>query len=120
MHGVKLTSLSSPDLLDVIHYMFEEDLQVSTAEEAEAKDSYRVSLYRSLYDTEYMYARSKSSSSNTDYGLLDPPLDEELEDFSSEDIYAKNSVPKPFIPATNFNPGLENPFAGSKLDAPLN
>lgn len=123
MHGVRLRDLDSPDMVDVIHYIFEEDLDVATAEQAEARDNYRNYLYGDLYNTPYRYASTKSKMS-TNYDMLDDPLDDMLvEDSLTDvdiDIPAVKKPPKPYVPPTNFNPNLENPFAGSKLDAPLN
>lgn len=105
------------DMLDVIHFFLEEDsTSMSTAEQAEAKDSIRVSLYRSMYDVEYKYGSSKAK---VDYSNLDDPLDEAYDDMPVPiDPFARSNSVKPYTPATNFDPDAVKPF-GSALDAPL-
>ena len=116
--------MDASDLVDVIHYMFEEDMFVATGEEAEHKSSVRTTLYRDFYDKEYMYKVSSSSkntyggSSYAD-GTLLPPLDEEFDTSDIEPFNPnKKSKPKPYVPPTNFNPDSALPF-GKDIDAPL-
>lgn len=120
MHGVRLKELDSSDLMDVIHYIFEEDLAATSAEEIEAKDSYRSTMYEGLYGVRYKYVKSAKRSA-TNYDLLDDPVNDSFEDSETEkEAPAYKKPPKPYVPPTNFNPDLVNPFAGSRLDAPLN
>lgn len=100
-------------MLDVVHYMFEEDTaRLSTAEQADAISSMRTSVY-GLYSKSYKYGtKSTSSSSGRKYiteddapGLGLPVDGEEL-------------ALKPFVPPTEFNPESSMPFGGV-LDAPL-
>lgn len=89
-------------MLDVIHFLFEEDSRFVSAEEAEALSSLRTSIYRNLYNTTYLYSSSKkknNSSADSDY----------FDDFAET---------KPYIPPTDFNPASSNPY-GSLLDAPI-
>lgn len=94
---------------------------MSTAEQMEARDGYRQSLYRDLYGTHYNYAKAtKSSASGSNYEFLDDPLNDLDYEDVVEELPAAKKPPKPYMPPTNFNPDLVNPFAGTKLDAPLN
>lgn len=126
MNGIRLDSLDSADMVDVLHYMFEEDMFVSTGEEAEHKSKVRTTLYKEFYDKDYQYKVS-SSSARTTYGgnsyadgTLLPPLDEEFDTSDIEPFDAnKKSKTKPYVPPSNFNPESPMPF-GMNIDAPLN
>ncbi len=88
-------------MLDVVHYLFEEDSRYSSAEEAESVSATRTSIYGRLYGTTYKYkVKSKSSGGPADYSFSDP-----------------NEV-KPYIPPTEFDPDSADPFGGL-LDAPI-
>lgn len=84
-------------MLDVIHYLFEEDARFSSAEEAQAVSEFRATIYGLLYGTTYKY-RTKTSSGSVG-GASDGGV-------------------KPYIPPTEFDPDMGLPF-GSTLDAPL-
>lgn len=119
MSGISLGELPASDMLDVIHYMFEEDMNVSSAEQAEAKSKTRENLYSSLYNTTYKYAyKSDNSKSNS---FVDPdtiPVEDgpDLADIKPFD--PKKEPTKSFVPATDFDPDAVNPFGGT-LDAPM-
>jgi len=90
------------DMLDVLHFFFEQDARYSSAEEAESVSAMRTSFYRDMYGESYRYAMksSKSTTGGTSNSLSDP------------------SEVKPYIPPTEFNPDAYTPF-GSVLDAPI-
>jgi hypothetical protein len=103
------------DMLDVLHYFFEEDaLASSTAEHADAKDAVRENIYANMYETTYAYSSKKTKQ--TGFSELDYPLDEEAP--TPIDPFAKSNAVKPFTPATDFDPNSSKPF-GRVLDAPL-
>jgi len=87
-------------MLDVIHYLYEEDLHYSNIEEARWVDAKRKHIYKELYDVDYKYF---SSTEVANQGSTDE---------DSEGI-------KPYIPPTEFDPESLVPF-GSVLDAPIN
>jgi hypothetical protein len=104
------------DMLDVLHYFFEEDaLWSTTAEHSEAKDAIRSQVYETLYKTTYNYSSSKSRTQNFDN--IDSPLDE-LDMPQPVDPFARSNSVKPYTPATDFDHSLHKPF-GDVLDAPL-
>ena len=110
-----LADLSMSDMLDVLHFFFEEDqLASSTAEHAEAKSAVRESIYSNLYKTTYAY--SYKSTRQTGISEADYPLEEEAP--TPVDPFAKSNAVKPFTPATDFNPSSSRPF-GRAIDAPL-
>jgi hypothetical protein len=121
MSGVRLEELSMSDMVDVLHYMFEENTSsMQTGEQLEAREKMRGLLYSTMYGREYRYAMEQSSQSR---GLdnLDPPLgdDDDMGDAPMPvDPFQKSNVPKPYFPPTDLNPGASLPF-GRALDAPL-
>lgn len=110
LSGVALLDLFASDMLDVIHYFFEDDLRVSSAEEAEAVSKIRETMYPMLYGRPY---KSIFTNSSVKYNMSTA---------SSGSMPATNtpagSVRKPYTPPTQFDPDNPIPF-GEKLDAPL-
>jgi hypothetical protein len=102
--------MESSEMLDVIHYLFEDDMRFTTGEEAEAQSKLRVELYR-LYGKEYEYGSAKSG---TTYGGRAYVSSDDVGDFDASPV----DVKKPYVAPTQFNPESANPF-GSVLDAPL-
>lgn len=96
--GLNLGEMEMTQMLDIIHYFFEDDSRYSSAEEAEAVSEFRAVIYGMLYGTTYKYkTSSKSGNSMRQYGV--------------DEV-------KPYIPPTDFDPDMSTPF-GSVLDAPF-
>lgn len=118
MSGIKLLDLDSSDLVDVLHYMFEEDLAENMNEYSEVKDTYRTRIYEDFYETSYPYAAPKSSKKVFDPDL--PPLDEPINGVEPEGFsQGASKSSKRYIPPTDFLEDAQNPYHGV-LDAPLN
>lgn len=118
MSGIRLGELPSDDMLDVIHYIFEEDMFAYSAESAEAKSKTRENMYANMYDRTYKYAYKKSEPSTQ---FIDPdtiPFEDgpSLDDVKPFD--PKKQPTKAYVPPTEFNPDSANPFMGT-LDAPM-
>ena len=110
MNGIKLLEMEASEMLDVIHYYFEEDSHYVSEIQAETRNSLRESVYRDMYGRELRHLikfgnKSKSSESND--------LDDELLPFNTN----RDEI-KPFIPATEFEDDSIDPFGGL-LDTPL-
>lgn len=101
VQGIHLAEMEASDMLDVLHYYFEEDTTYITQEHALYTDNRRKSLYRLFYDTEYKYG-STSESTTIKY------TSDEGEEYTS----------KSYVPPTEFDPESSLPFGGT-LDAPL-
>ena len=86
-------------MLDVIHYFFEEDSRYASAEEAESLSQTRTTLYAVLYGTTYKY-----------------PIKINKTDASG--ISGSASGTKPYIPPTQVDVDSPLPF-GDALDSPL-
>ena len=90
-------------MLDVLHFLFEEDSRFATAEEAESVSAGRTALYKDLYNVDYKYKikpQGKKSGNSGEFSYSDP-----------DEV-------KPYIPPTEFDPDSFNPF-GQVLDAPI-
>ena len=99
-------------MTDTLHYLMEEDMRYTSAEEAEAVSAYRTQIYL-LYGKTYKYAVSSKSQNGRSYIPQNA-----AEDFGFEDPLNTGET-KPYIPQTDFNPDSALPF-GSDLEAPLN
>jgi hypothetical protein len=110
-------------MLDVIHFIFEEDVTSSSTKEAlDVKENVRTTLYQEMYGRNYDYGKSASTSGfdpseigdelSHDDDIGDVPVPVEMED------KAFAIPPKRFIPATTPNTASRLPF-GAGIDAPL-
>ena len=101
------------DMMDVLHYFFEDDMRmITTSEQSDAIDEMRTNLYR-LYDQPYRYGKkAQKSSGGRSYVTGDAGFPE------NDEFDPLNADVKPFVPATDFNPDSSMPF-GLTLDAPL-
>jgi hypothetical protein len=113
--------MPATDMLDVIHYFFEDDANYSTAEQAKARTGMRTQIYENLYNTTYKYGGDEDTSSTEgevpptrDFGSIDE--DEILDPINP---FAKKSKSvAPYTPPTQLREDDVNPF-GDVLDAPL-
>jgi len=119
MSGVKLSELDMGDMVDVLHYMFEEDMRFTSAEQAEAVSKSRSMLYREMYSREYAYKFSTGIGAAA--SSIDPPLGEDIpSDVRPIDIERQTAMStKPYVAPTRIDEGSARPF-GTTLDAPLN
>jgi hypothetical protein len=103
------------DMLDVLHYFFDEDSRYSTPEEASHQDAVRHHVYGTLYQESYKYAVSPDSEpASRDFT---PDIGED-DDFDVTPFNTKKKEVKPFVPSTDFDPDSFNPF-GDVLDGPI-
>ena len=111
--------LDAVQLLDVVHYFFELDNQMSTAEEAEAKSSVRTAIYTNFYNQTYKY-QYKSSDRGYNYSTTTAggePVADGYVGTDTEDPLQDKGPTKPFVPSTEFDPDSPMPF-GNTLDGP--
>lgn len=107
-------------MLDVIHFLFEDDMRYSTGEEAEAQTNFRNSLYKDLYNMEYKYGYKGKSKSNGTYtnDSVDEPLNADEPEVIVKPFDPRQNKPKPFMAPTQINPDSADPFNGV-LDSPF-
>jgi len=106
--------MEASDMIDVIHYLFEEDMNMSSGEQAEAKEEVRKSLYSTLYGTTYNYTSDASRSKNT--FIEEDDGEQFVNELKPFDPLAPPT--KPYVSPTRFDPNSTKPF-GSALDAPI-
>jgi len=118
MSGIQLSGMEASDMVDVIHYMFESDFSnISSSEQMDAQSKMRSVLYKNLYGKDYKYG-SPSSANSYDLYPEDAP-EGDFDDIEPVDPMKMSQAVKPYVPPTDFNENLANPF-GTILDAPLN
>lgn len=97
-------------MLDVLHYLLDEDMSFVNGEHAKSKSIIRESLYTNLYNQKYKYGYSENNSS-FDYDSDEDP-------FIATGNATSNEV-KPYMPPTPFNPDAPNPFGSALREKPL-
>jgi hypothetical protein len=132
MSGLRLSEMEAQEMLDVVHFMMEDDLNLVSAEQAESRSKTRVLLYDLLYDRSYKYgtiARQSNKSRTFDFdgdagfvnnpegGMI--PFDPSRGANDSMDLPPVKPKTKTYVPPTDFNPDSGNPF-GKILDSPMN
>ena len=112
MSGLQISELSSSEMLDVIHVLFEEDFTSAVSgEHIDAKNKIRKIMYKEFYDRTYTYG-----GSSNDYS--EEPKGSQMDYSDVTPFDPKKAAVKPFVPATNFDENSPKPF-GRVLDAPL-
>ena len=102
-------------MLDVVHYFFEEDLNFSTAEQAEARDKTRIAIYDEMYGSYYKYAAKNNRQTPMNF---DDDDDTPFEEEKMPEPFNPAQRPKAYTPPTPVNADSAMPF-GKILDAPM-
>jgi hypothetical protein len=115
--NLRLKEMEASEMLDVVHFLFEEDNKYVSREDLLSKSAVRKNLYRDLYYKEYKYYidpsefDGKKGSNNRNYvsdsNFVDTPFDP-----------LAKSEHKSFTPATELKDDEYLPF-GPVLDAPI-
>lgn len=107
-------------MLDVLHFFFEEDVNYSSGEQAEAHGKIRSNMYSTLYGVEYKYASHaiNKSGNGFDNSTISEPLDADEPENLPDPFNPREKAVIPFSPATKFDPDAAKPF-GDILDNPL-
>ena len=108
------------DLLDALHYLFEDDLTPSTGEQQEARENVRKSIYVDLYgDESYEWVAKRDERGKGQFSGSAPRVTT-----ASGQQVLDGMPPEPelthkgYIPPTKVDPAAAKPF-GDVLDAPL-
>jgi hypothetical protein len=125
-NGLELREMEVSNMLDVLHFLFEDDLNYSTAEQAEAHGEVRNNMYSSLYGIRYKYytPSKKRGSQSFSGGGLSTASGETFggpeDDFGGpvKPFNPRKAQTKPYFPPTDLTGNASKPF-GSVLDAPL-
>ncbi len=104
-------------MLDVIHFLLEEDVVTMTSEQSKGRSQFRKQIYGDLYDRPYRFGGRDGGDPTSDQiggtGTSMVPGDGRVNGG------AKGLVHKPYIPPTDteIGPDPTRPFRG--LEAPL-
>tara|TARA_B110000503_G_scaffold126803_1_gene195821 strand:- start:10177 stop:10452 length:276 start_codon:yes stop_codon:yes gene_type:complete len=90
--------MDASEMLDVLHYYFDEDFRYGSLEGAQLHSNVRDQIFGVMYGTTYKYGMGKNRTVGSNG-------EEEL-------------AVKPYVQPTEFDPDSEDPF-GSVLDAPI-
>jgi hypothetical protein len=116
-HGLRLADMDASDMLDVIHYFFEDDYRYASDQEQIYKDEFRKSFYKRVYSYEYRYA-SEETSNRGSYRDFDLESSDEVEEVIQPFSPREQKATKAFIEATPIVGDEIKPF-GSILDGPI-
>lgn len=119
MQGIRLAELEASEMLDVLHYYFEEDYMVTSEEQAIYKQRFRKHVYETLYGSSYAYydesydtAAKELESGTDDLGTSEP--EELINPFNPREKKETKAFIEPTLPMEN----SQKPF-GDVLDVPL-
>ena len=103
------------DLLDALHYMFEEDMVPVSGEQQEARENMRKNLYMQIYGSSaYTWIAGQGGARAGGNRVSDfTPTTADSSDETSTEL-----THKPYEPPTPFDPDAAKPF-GELLDEPL-
>jgi hypothetical protein len=111
--------MDAPDMIDVLHFFFEEDFRFVSQEDSISRDELRMRMYKEMYDVDYAYSLNRDLGDNESMQLDSPPVsDESLEMDVINPFNPREREVKPFVQSTTLNDDQFNPF-GSLLDDPL-
>jgi hypothetical protein len=104
------------DMLDVVHYLLEEDSVPASGDQAEARSQFRTRVYADFYDREYKFPINKQQSTSDSIGGTGTSV---IPSDGRPMGTNQGMVHKPYIPPTDesISDNPSRPFQG--LDAPL-
>jgi hypothetical protein len=117
--GLNLASMEASDMLDVIHYFYDDDNRYNGYDEAKIVSGFRDAVYRIMYKTDYSFKMDDDESEVKNFDDLE--FDDSGSMEKEEPVVPFNpraSNVKPYTPPTEFKEDSSKPF-GSILDAPL-
>lgn len=98
-------------MLDVLHYLLEEDANFVSQEQYQSRDHVRNVVYKNVYNKSYVYANSDTR----DFGYESAADDLDIPVTTA----AKSTEVKPYIPPTRVNADADNPFQGVLREGPI-
>lgn len=116
---IQLEEIPAHEMVDVLHFLFEEDLDATSGEQAEAQTKARELIYNDLYGEKYKYGVKSSQNKYNTPGYTpdnDGFYGQEVDDIQVFDPMSQPT--KPYVPPTDFEENSSRPFGGL-LDEPL-
>ena len=117
MNNLTLKEMEASDMLDVIHFFFEEDMNYASGEQAEGRSRSREILYQDFYGYKYPYPSARTGSSVYADGNV-KNFNEHEDDDAVVPFDPLKAPTKSFVPPTPVNASMSKPF-GQVLDEPL-
>jgi hypothetical protein len=98
-------------MLDVFHYLFETDVDITSREHLQTRSATRKIVYKNIYNVDYAYSYGSDSGSADDY--------DSFADSGQFTSAATTNDVKPYFPPTQFDPDAADPFKGALRERPL-
>jgi hypothetical protein len=106
------------NMLDLVHYMFEDDMVTASVEQSRIRQLARKNFYRDVYEMDYVYAVAQDGTAGGGVTFDDDDvLDDDLGDVAPLDPKRQTATKNYFAP-TALKDDAVKPF-GAVLDAPL-
>ncbi|URP22169.1 hypothetical protein SEA_BIG4_85 [Microbacterium phage Big4] len=122
MSGVRLLEMEASDMMDVLHFLFEEDFTAVSEDHSHSRSALRDHLYTTLYGTKYSFkvpprkdAKGRTMGGTTaggsnefDYSDFEAAFAAEQETFdarNSDPFSPRNPKPKPTASKAKFVSG---------------
>jgi len=103
------------DLVDSLHYLFEDEMTPASGEQQEARENLRARIYLDLYKREKYEWITKRDQTAADPSQAAQHAARDMDVVKPDEKGLKHYE---YIPPTPFDPDSPNPFGGV-LDAPL-
>ncbi len=97
-------------MLDVLHYLLEDDADFITPEHYKSREHVRTIVYENVYDMKYKFGNA--APVNLDYVTAADDLDVPA-------ASAQTNAVKPYIPPTRIDANAPNPFQGTLREGPV-
>ena len=117
MNNLNLREMEASDMLDVIHFFFEEDMNYASGEQAEGRSRSREILYQDFYGYKYPYGGVRVDNNVGASGNI-KNFDEYEDDDTVVPFDPLKGPTKSFVPPTPVNAAMSRPF-GAVIEEPL-
>lgn len=118
MNGLRLAEMEASEMLDVLHYFFEEDHFYVNDDQAQYRPKFRQQMYLTMYSIDYTYNTQDTANDSAIDSLesLENPeeSEEEVNPFNPRAKKETKAFLEPTLPLEN----AQKPF-GDILDMPL-
>lgn len=127
MSGLNLPAMDVSDMLDVFHFLMEEENTYTSEENMQSRLKMKEVIYEKLYGTTFKYKYKGTNDKSSAERSYTPSASQDLDDIPEADeerdgpisaFEPREQPTKPLIPFTEYDPSADKPF-GNILDAPL-
>jgi hypothetical protein len=127
MAGLDLKTMDVSDMLDVFHFLMEEENTYTSEENMQSRLKMKEVIYEKLYGTTFKYKYKGDNKKSATQSSYTPSASQDFDDIPEADeardgpispFEPREQPTKPQIQFTEYDPDAEKPF-GNILDAPL-